>query len=45
MGSTQKGGGDVQGLCLVLEDLTVEFGGFSAVDRVNLTIETGRGAF
>lgn len=41
MGSTQKGGGDGQGPCLLLEDLTVEFGGLRAVDSVNLTIETG----
>jgi len=33
----QKGAGP----CLVLEDLTVEFGGLRAVDSVSLTIETG----
>jgi branched-chain amino acid transport system ATP-binding protein len=41
MGSTQKGDGAGQGPCLVLQDLTVEFGGLRAVDSMNLTIETG----
>lgn len=41
MGSTQNGETTGKGPCLVLEDLTVEFGGLRAVDSVNLTIETG----
>jgi len=41
MGAAQKGEQRGAGPCLVLEDLTVEFGGLRAVDSVSLTIETG----
>jgi len=41
MGSMGNGEQSGAGPCLVLEELTVEFGGLRAVDSVNLTIETG----
>jgi branched-chain amino acid transport system ATP-binding protein len=41
MGSTVKGGGEGSVPCLVLEDLSIDFGGLRAVDGINLTIEQG----
>jgi branched-chain amino acid transport system ATP-binding protein len=41
MGSTEKGVDKGSVPCLVLEDLSIDFGGLRAVDGVNLTIEQG----
>jgi branched-chain amino acid transport system ATP-binding protein len=41
MGSTEKGKKKGSVPCLVLEDLSIDFGGLRAVDGVNLTIEPG----
>jgi branched-chain amino acid transport system ATP-binding protein len=41
MGSKEKGKEKGMAPCLVLEDLSIEFGGLRAVDRVNLTVEQG----
>lgn len=41
MGSTEKGEGKGSDPCLVLKDLSIDFGGLRAVDGVNLTIEQG----
>jgi branched-chain amino acid transport system ATP-binding protein len=41
MGSTEQGGKWRAEPCLVLEDLTIEFGGLKAIDNVNVMIETG----
>ena len=41
MGSTEEGGKRGSDPCLVLKDLSIDFGGLRAVDGVNLTIEPG----
>jgi branched-chain amino acid transport system ATP-binding protein len=41
MGSMEKGEKKGSDPCLVLEDLSIDFGGLRAVDGVNLTIEQG----
>lgn len=41
MGSTEKGEKKGSDPCLVLKDLSIDFGGLRAVDGVNLTIEQG----
>jgi branched-chain amino acid transport system ATP-binding protein len=41
MGTTETGEKKGTGPCLVLKDLSIDFGGLRAVDGVNLTIEQG----
>lgn len=41
MGSTKTGEKKGSDLCLVLEDISIDFGGLRAIDGVNLTIEPG----
>ncbi|MBA4421862.1 MAG: ABC transporter ATP-binding protein [Syntrophus sp. (in: bacteria)] len=41
MGSMEKGENKKSDPCLVLKDLSIDFGGLRAVDGVNLTIEKG----
>ncbi|MEI7670570.1 MAG: ABC transporter ATP-binding protein [Deltaproteobacteria bacterium] len=41
MGSTEEGGKRGSDPCLVLKDLSIDFGGLRAVDGVNLTIKPG----